>query len=226
MNIDIPETTPLGQKITTVGLWMSGGADSALLCFLLAEKIKQHNLPVKILPMTVDYKRPFAGIAIKVREEIEHRLNAKDVFLNHLIYYPPQNTTWNNEELAQQFHIINQENIIKNLFQVLYSGITTNPPKNIQESFQWGILENVEKKRGEDVVKETVRHFVKDSYEFYEIKPFFNLTKQHLADIYREKDLLNSVFPLTRSCEKVGTTLGHCGECWWCEERKWAFARL
>ncbi len=108
----------------------------------------------------------------------------------------------------------------------MYSGITTNPPLEVQERFHWGILEDVEKKRGNTVVKETVRYFLKDGYEFFEIKPFFNLTKKELAVVYKEKELLNNLFPLTRSCEKIGTVIGHCGECWWCEERKWAFEKL
>jgi len=44
--------------------------------------------------------------------------------------------------------------------------------------------------------------------------------------------LLETLFPVTRSCEwnehVVGEDPGmeHCGNCWWCHERKWAFGRL
>ncbi len=226
MNIDIPSITPQGKSVDTIGVWMSGGADSSLLCYLLAEKIKQEHLSVKILPITIDYKRPFAGIAVSVREKIEDLLDARDIFLDHIVYHPSTDVEWTNDELAEQFHLRNKEHIIDNKFQVLYSGITTNPPLEVQERFHWGILEDVEKKRGNTVVKETVRHFLKDGYEFFEIKPFFNLTKKELAVVYKEKELLNNLFPLTRSCEKIGTVIGHCGECWWCEERKWAFEKL
>ncbi len=226
MNIDIPSITPQGKFVDTIGVWMSGGADSSLLCYLLAEKIKQEHLSVKILPITIDYKRPFAGIAVSVREKIEDLLDARDIFLDHIVYHPSTDVEWTNDELAEQFHLRNKEHIIDNKFQVLYSGITTNPPLEVQERFHWGILEDVEKKRGNTVVKETVRHFLKDGYEFFEIKPFFNLTKKELAVVYKEKELLDNLFPLTRSCEKIGTVIGHCGECWWCEERKWAFEKL
>ena len=46
--VEIPAVTPSGKKINTVGVWISGGADSALLCYLLAEQIKTQNLSVKI----------------------------------------------------------------------------------------------------------------------------------------------------------------------------------
>jgi len=226
MTVDIPLTTPKGRTVETIGIWMSGGADSSLLCYLLARKIKSEQLSIKILPITIDYKRPFARIAVDVREKIEELVDSKDIFLDHIVYHPPVDVNWNREELAEQFHLRNQEHIINNRFQILYSGITTNPPKEIQRSFRWGILEDVEQKRGDTVVKETVRYFVKDNYEFYELKPFFNMTKKEIADLYKEYDLLNSLFPLTRSCEKIGTVIDHCGECWWCEERKWAFEKL
>lgn len=226
MKIDVPFLTPQGRSVETIGIWMSGGADSSLLCYLLAHKIKTENLSIKILPITIDYKRPFVRIAVDVRKKIEQILDAKDIFLEHLVYHPPIEVEWSREELAKQFHLKNQEHIINDQFQILYSGITTNPPREVQEGFRWGVLEDVEQKRGNSVSKETIRYFVKDNYEFYEIKPFFNLTKKDIARLYKENNLLDNLFPLTRSCEKIGTVTGHCGECWWCEERQWAFEKL
>lgn len=226
MTVEIPHETPLGKPVNTIGIWMSGGADSSLLCYLLAEKIQAERLAVKILPLTIDYKRPFAKIAVNVRQKIEELLDANDIFLEHIVYHPAVDKDWTNEELAEQFQLKNKENIILNKFQVLYSGITTNPPREVQEKFHWGVLEDVERKRGNTIHKETVRYFVKDEYEFFEIKPFFQATKQRISDLYGDNDLINSLFPLTRSCEKIGTVIGHCGECWWCEERKWAFGQL
>ncbi len=100
MNIDIPSITPQGKSVDTIGVWMSGGADSSLLCYLLAEKIKQEHLSVKILPITIDYKRPFAGIAASVREKIEDLLDARDIFLDHIVYHPSTDVEWTNDELA------------------------------------------------------------------------------------------------------------------------------
>ena len=40
--------------------------------------------------------------------------------------------------------------------QALFSGITTNPPIEVQEQFHWGILGDVEIKRGTEVAKEKV----------------------------------------------------------------------
>jgi 7-cyano-7-deazaguanine synthase in queuosine biosynthesis len=225
--IEIPKITPLGKSVYTVGIWLSGGADSALLCYMLAEYILQQNLDIKIQPITIDYKRPFAKKAVFVQQKISEILNANNIFCEHVVYHPPENTTWTPDELSEQFHIRNYEHFKNGLFQVLFSGITTNPSLEVQQTFNWGVLQDVELKRGSAIPKETNRYFVHpEGGEFWELKPFFNLNKQKLAELYKDKNLLDNLFPITRSCEHTGTVHGHCGNCWWCEERRWAFGRL
>ncbi len=226
VNIEIPKQTPLGKQIKKIGVWMSGGADSSLLCYMLAKKIKEDNLNCKLVLLTIDFKRPFAYIAVKVREEIERLLDCKDVFESHLVYHPPENVTWSNKELAEQFHIKNYDHFKNGIVDMLFSGITTNPPRHVQETFLYGVLEDVEAKRGESVDKETVRYFVQENCEFLELKPFFKINKQTISELYVENKIIDSLFPLTRSCEHIGTSTGHCGKCWWCEERQWAFKKL
>lgn len=228
MKIEIPNITPLGRPINVIGIWMSGGADSSLLCYLLAKKIKEEQLPYKIQPLTVQ-KRPNIFESVPVKNKIVELLDADDIFENHIIYHAPAEG-WETENYLSLFSTKNRENIKNNLFQVLFSGITTNPPRDVQENFQWGILEDVERKRGTNVLKDTIRYFTEtvdsNEYEFYEIKPFFNIDKKKISDLYKEHDLLETLFPLTRSCEDRTYTKGHCGKCWWCEERLWAFGKL
>lgn len=228
MKIEIPNITPLGRNVNVLGIWMSGGADSSLLCYLLAKKIKEEKLSYKIQPLTVQ-KRPGIFESIPVKNKIIELLDAEDIFRDHIVYNAPDNG-WETEKYLSTFADKNRENIKNNLFQVLFSGITTNPPADVQEKFHWGILRDVENKRGSDVVKETVRYFVESEaekeYEFLEIKPFFNIDKRKIAELYTEYDLLKSLFPLTRSCEDRTYLKGHCGKCWWCEERQWAFGKL
>ena len=74
-----------------------------------------------------------------------------------------------------------------------------------------------------------------DGVAHYQIDPICHINKRDLALLYGQEGILDTVYPLTRSCEHVyweedGTpnhpTEGHCGECWWCEERMWGFGRL
>ena len=228
LNIKIPSHTPGGNKIHTVGVWMSGGADSTVLCYLLAKKIKEENLPVKLKPLTVQ-KQPGVSDFLLVTEKIKELLDAKELFEDQVVYPAPA-SGWIYSEYQAIYAIKNKENIKNNEFQVLFSGITTNPPEEVQRRFNWGILQDVEDIRGAGKVKEKERYFTVEheskNYEFYEIKPFFDLNKQAISCLYKEHNLLETLFPLTRSCEAQDLSTGHCGKCWWCEERFWAFGRL
>jgi 7-cyano-7-deazaguanine synthase in queuosine biosynthesis len=44
--------------------------------------------------------------------------------------------------------------------------------------------------------------------------------------IYKILNLETELFPITRSCENDDHIESHCGKCWWCQERIWAFGRL
>jgi hypothetical protein len=226
--IKIPLITPLGRTVNTVGIWMSGGADSSILCYLLAKKIKEEKLPIKLKPLTVQKQHGVFGF-LAVTEKIIELLDAKELFENQTVYPAPTNG-WIYSEYQAIYATKNKENIKNNEFQILFSGITTNPPKEVQHGFKWGVLQDVENIRAEGKEKEKTRYFTVEheskNYEFYEIKPFFDLNKKSISNLYKEHGLLETLFPLTRSCEDPELSVGHCGKCWWCEERFWAFGRL
>ena len=46
------------REVKTIGIWMSGGADSSLLAYLLAKKIKDEELNIKLQPLSVRRGRP------------------------------------------------------------------------------------------------------------------------------------------------------------------------
>ena len=113
--------------------------------------------------------------------------------------------------------------------ELVVSGITKNPPHDVQRTFRDGI-NGEEYNRGVD----TIRHMEiwgegksaippYPTYEFYQIDPLINVDKKGVAKIYEEEGLTDTLFPVTRSCEGSESLHQHCGECWWCEERMWAF---
>ena len=53
-------------------------------------------------------------------------------------------------------------------------------------------------------------------------RPLADLDKKGVAKLYKEYDILDSLFPLTISCEAKQPPRP-CKECWWCKERHWAF---
>jgi 7-cyano-7-deazaguanine synthase in queuosine biosynthesis len=58
-----------------------------------------------------------------------------------------------------------------------------------------------------------------EPYNDFHLRPFINMDKVELMDIYIEEDILD-LLKITHSC---GTVIEeHCGECYFCMERIWA----
>lgn len=211
--------------VKTIGQWMSGGADSSLLAYLLCKEIKDQKLDIKFQPLTVRRGRPnnpmyAEGVVDFIKEELD-----VDFILPHLLYYPPKNDAEMTEKKI--FWQKDSENFRDGVFEVLFSGITSNPPKDS------GVPRNKERNRDEDAERPTesrngMRHY---------INPFFQINKKWEAEVYKDFGLMDTLFPITYSCEgdaeDTKTHTWHCGNtqpeirtCWWCMERKWAFGRL
>lgn len=230
MQIEIPLVTPKGITVRTLGVWLSGGIDSALMLYLLCKQIKDNNLPLTVQPCIVDYKRPFQNIGYNVCVKVKEILDCDDIILEPQVYNPPGDTVWTPEELKQQFKDVNYVNFKNDNIQVLYTGTTLNPPTNVQTQFEYGILEDIEAIRGRHVPKQIKKYSVHTegdiTREFIEIRPFLETDKQEISQLFQKYNLMDNLFPITRSCEDLETVTGHCGHCWWCEERRWGFGRL
>jgi tRNA(Ile)-lysidine synthase TilS/MesJ len=230
MHINIPLTTPLGVTVQNIGVWVSGGSDSALMLYLLSKQIKDNNLPIKIVPCTIDHKRPFQNIAGDVVSKVKELLDCDDIYLPHQVYNPPGEVQWTSGELKQQFKDVNYVNFLEKLIQVLYTGTTLNPPQSVQQDFVYGILQDIEAVRGVGVPKQIEKYIAQTegpiTGEFIEIRPFLETDKKAISELYKKYNLMDSLFPITRSCEDLIKVTGHCGICWWCEERIWGFGTL
>ena len=205
------------KTVDTIGIWMSGGADSSMLTYLLAKKIKDNDLKIKIQPLSVRRGRPNNPIyAGNVIDFIEEELNIK--MNDHIVYYPDINDEHQRE--IKEFWDRDDENFRNGLFQILYSGITCNPPKDDKT-----IPMNKERSRDEDAN----RPLKSENGIRYYINPFFNINKKGLAKLYEKYNVLDTLFSKTFSCEgTVEDTKNHtqhCEKCWWCQERYWAFGR-
>ena len=205
------------RSVTTIGIWMSGGADSSMLSYLLAKKIKEENLNIKIQPLSVRRGRPNNPIyAGNVIDFIEEELNIK--MNEHIIYFPDK--TDEHQREIKEFWDRDDENFKNGLFQILYSGITRNPPIDDKT-----IPLNKERSRDEDADRPLK---TENGIRCY-INPFFDIHKKQLAKLYSEYNLVDTLFPITYSCEGTAeltkTHTQHCEKCWWCQERFWSFGR-
>ena len=200
VNIDIHEG-PLGISC-------SGGADSSLLLYIL---MKYATGPIHVFTCVLDSKNRST-----VKSAANVLSNIIDLTGNYNVYH--------------HFHFVKEGKRIEELFKQqmqfvehktvdwLYTAITQNPPFEVQRTFKEPSRENHER---HPLVQRPV--YMQDQPIYM---PFTNIDKQTIAKMYMELNLMVSLFPVTRSCESLTLTTGHCGECWWCEERLWGFNRL
>ncbi len=206
-NVDIQETP--GK----IGVFCSGGADSSILLYLLLK-----NTQSQITVFTLGNKeKKYKNIDITKNVIEKCQLLTGRNIDQHIL---------RNTDVQTKEEIFNTEflqHVDNGNLKLLYTGFTSNPPQTVTETF---------KNSSPIAIRdpEFVKPFWHRNDTLY--TPFANIDKTVIAQMYTELDVMDSLFPVTRSCEwKDGMDgedpgLEHCGICWWCEERQWAFNKL
>ncbi|MCH2541987.1 MAG: hypothetical protein MKZ97_01505 [Alphaproteobacteria bacterium] len=192
-----------------IGISCSGGADSSLLLYFL---MKYSNDKIYILS-TGNKARQFKNVTTT------NNVIQKCIELTGNINIEHHSTFCDHQTLSNIFDKLDYYRKNK-LINIFYTGITANPPKSITDTF---IEEVTEVDRNPTIMKDVLRNNNK-AYT-----PWINIDKKKLAQIYKEYNLIDSLFVYTRSCEWEAQNvkdpkLGHCGICWWCQERAWGFS--
>lgn len=193
------------------GVVVSGGADSALLLYFLLKfsTRKLHIFTLSSLHKVITNTKNSIDVVSKCAE-LTNNYN----FEHHIKYIPE------NQENESLFYL--PKKLITQGY--IYSGITADPPKEITDTFIFPSTET--HVRDPNKLRPTVAGNI--------CRPWTNIDKKKIAEIYKEYDLIDSLFPLTRSCEWTVNMIDeipdpgskHCGQCWWCQERKWGFGTL
>ena len=205
-NIEIYEE----HAVKNVGLRISGGADSAIVGYMLGKFIVEERPDIKIIPITtIHAEKPFQEIYSKkiinfLRQEFG------EIFLEHQI----------NTAIDRTFYITAQDDLTKHVkdnldMHVFYHGLTSNPPADVLKEFNMPGPTDNRNGKNFPTRKRNVR------------LPLANIDKKGVAELYKTLGVMESLYPNTRSCEEY--TLGpfetHCEKCWWCKERHWGFGR-
>ena len=207
--IDLP------NSVKDIGVKISGGADSAIVAYMLAKYVAEERPDITIHPVTaVAQTKPFQQIfADKVLRKIEELTGIK--FAQHQYKMIRSDTVEN--------YISDQEEYfdsLAHLYQMRFAGLTANPdPEDAPELF-----DGDHATPGSYGVKDLDRTKTKIKKD-NTTRPLFNVDKKGVAEHYITLGVLEDIFPLTRSCEEdnVYTFEEHCNDCWFCRERKWGF---
>jgi hypothetical protein len=134
-------------------------------------------------------------------------------FVHHVTYEAAQT--------KENLFVLPTQYLTDGIVSTVYTGVTKNPPFEVMTTFTLESLENSER-------DPTAIRPIKNG-DWY--RPWTNWDKKDLYNVYQQHNLIDTLFPVTRSCEWLNHPwpdpgIGHCGKCWWCEERQWGFGRL
>lgn len=211
---------PLGKDWHTVGIQVSGGLDSALLLFLTTKAIQESGLNIRIQPISVFIPTKVKNIAAtdaiidKVRE-----ITGVDFINDGLVFDMPMEETTTHDGKKDGFFV----KMIRSMFidgkiDFEYNGNTKNPPEEVRKHFK------------NDQHRQRNRDNATSIYNTsHSASPHYNMDKSDIVNLYIKYNLVDTLAPLTVSCDEniavvheYETTVP-CGTCWWCRERAWGF---
>jgi|688.fasta_scaffold319595_1 7-cyano-7-deazaguanine synthase in queuosine biosynthesis len=207
-----------------IGVAVSGGVDSALLLYIIMKNI---TAPITIISCGNSLTHNQEPVnALKITNEIMKLTGKKNVyFITHWAENKQLTTTFQKELVVDTLKL-----------DVMYFGFTRPPPKDEIVEFD---TQNVAAAGGIDSELVRKTYWSKDE-ELIDIfgpkakgfklplavaSPFININKKEIAKLYKVLDI-EYLYSMTRSCESLTVLDAHCGECWWCKERVWAFGKL
>ena len=238
---------PIDASWKRIGINLSGGADSALLCYILCQSIKQNNLDTKIDVITYQRcweTRPWQGfISLQVYNWLKQKFPSI-IENRYTTYIPPE------IEHGVIGNIVNGrsgDQIIVGSFNkfaawqynldAVYNATSQNP-NDLREDR----MTNRDADAKDGNITDVLMYSPKVNATF--LHPFKFVKKDWIVAQYHILGILD-LYKTTRSCEgdinhhdiikdtcsnfkkcTNGMTIPECNQCWWCEERHWADSRV
>ena len=203
--------------VRNVGVRLSGGADSAILAYMLAIYKRDYKTDITLYSITcVNDQKPYQEIfAKKVMEKIAELTGVE--FGEHFV-----------KDINGDDYVENQRKFVEELYSqkkldIHFMGETMNPPLEVEHEENW-----IFQGGGRDISRDGLGKLRKSRVSY---TPLRNINKKGIKELYDYFGVLESLFPITRSCEmqidnrRFKSFEVHCDICWFCLERKWGFGR-
>lgn len=205
------------DRVHTILFNLSGGADSAILLYMLCDYIQKSKRDIKVDCLTLSFDGRYRWQNKRAATIIEYCISTLDfhnIRSHHTLYHHCFSDI--------PLHAYQKEQWLEGKFDILMGGNTANPRWDTSIENKDGEVVNlwktncptIEGRNKDDIPQWTYR----DGYGYY--SPFSNVDKRFVAEMYVQygvEDLLT----LTRSCcADIPDTEPPCGNCWSCVERK------
>lgn len=227
---------PFDTEWKNIAISVSGGADSALLAYLVCNLAREQNATIHIIQHIRNWKtKPWqeydADYVYRWLFQEFYHTNFKrhiNFIAPELEYsemgpsltdeYGKQVSGDNIQQRAYAEYICNKYNI-----EAYYNAVTRNP-KDVDFRGM--------KERDIDPTPNNQHLYMMEHMNCWALHPFRFVEKDWVVKQYKEHNIMD-LFEKTRSCEGTfegidytnyvnGQKVPICGECFWCKEREWA----
>lgn len=238
LNIVDGVAIPFDPNWKNVAVSVSGGADSALLTYLVCDIIQKNNLDttVHIISHIRCWKtRPWQRYNSLDVYTMLLKMFPKIKFVRHENFLPPD-FEWGNKgpNIVDEYGQLNSGDIIeirafaeyigyKENLDAYFNAVTHNPDI---------VIEGAMSKRNIEPTVENLSKMITVHMGRVSCHPFRFIDKSWIYKQYKDRNILD-LYNVTRSCEgefeditykdyMPGQYVPTCGKCFWCAERAWA----
>lgn len=219
------------STVKDIGIKMSGGTDSSIIAYMLSWYKKKYRPDLNLHVITMDH--PLKAFQVKFAKQVMLWLeNEFDFeFASHTTGVGTANGHYADEQLT-----LLEKSYRENNLYCHYMGQTTNPidyqeNETLVKTWDWRSKErDIDmwgKIDGSRYVVSEYDEIIKGDITYRGYYPLLFVDKKTVAELYNKFNIMDKLFPITRSCEQETTDFSeHCGKCWWCGERQYGFGSL
>ena len=227
----------LSQKISTiitnkkyVCVKLSGGADSAIIYYALCDVVKDTKTKIIVTTLDTTIKNQNIASAKRVIKIVKESTGVE-----------PYKHITNIVKDSSENYVNGQQHLLKKIYKKytknipVYSGLTINPPQKEMIKFVKQNFATLGIDKNKALLSIDTRDKSRDNKLPYRESPtrlFEETDKKGVMYAYNHYDMMENLYPYTVSCTEVPHIIGdnklpiHCGVCFPCLERQWAFGRL
>lgn len=234
----ITDIIHLDSAHRNIAVRLSGGPDSAIIYYALCNFYKD-DLTVNIFPMTVSTPlRPHSTQKAKDVIDIVAKLTGRLPTYHYAVFHNAHNRN-NDPAINSIEYSKSQEELESTVFKTehidaRYAGLSVNCPADEMAA----MVEQLDNKAAcvksiaaRDISRDVpVADTVTKLYDITMYLPFATYDKRTVYQLYKHYELLDTLYPYTWSCEDdmqyQTDNPTHCGTCYFCLERIYAFGKL
>lgn len=230
---------PYNPEWKNIAISVSGGADSALLAYLICKLAYEHNTTIHIINHIRCWKtKPWQQYDADYVFRWLFQKFYHTTFKRHTNFIAPELEYGNmGPTLTDEYgKKVSGDNIQQRAYaeyickthniDAYYNAVTRNPR---------GVALGGMTERDIELNEDNKHLQIMKHMEVWALHPFRFVEKDWIVKQYKDNDIMD-LFNITRSCEGTFENITHetyvtgqevptCGECFWCKEREWAIER-